>query len=169
MIRCEIVLLLLLVCIIILIVLFLLQIKTALRIKNEKEKLEKEIKRINVNSAIMKDWLMLKQKGISLSDWLIKCGITKVSLYGYGILGKAFYHELKDSDVEILCIIDRNYKNINSNIPAVSPDNVPDSQAIVVSVINYYDEIEKELACKYRCPIISLEDIVYGVGYNFDE
>ena len=128
-----------------------------------------DIKKIWVNSELLKDWLTLRQNNIYLVDWLLQNNIRKVAVYGYGVLGKMLLQELKGSMIEIICVVDKNYKNIHSMVPAVSPNDVPECDAIIVSVINYFDEIESELLKKYHYPIISLEDIVYGVGYKFNE
>lgn len=130
---------------------------------------ENEIRRINNNNVLLKDWLALKQKGVVLSEWFTRNNISKVVLYGYGMLGKAFYVEIMNSDIELIAIVDKNYEKIYANVPVVGLDNIPESDAIIVSVINYFDDIERDLLGRCKCPIISLEDIIYGVGYRFDE
>ena len=42
-------------------------------------------------------------------------------------------------------------------------DNLEDVDAIVVTAITFFDEIEEQLQSKVSCPIISLEDILYEV------
>ncbi|MBQ9659100.1 MAG: hypothetical protein IJV31_10130 [Clostridia bacterium] len=143
-----------------------------IKIQNLNKKIirkDEEIRKINVNNSLLKDWLIVRQNGINLADWLEVNGIHKIVIYGYGILGKAFFVEMQNSNVEVVAIADKNYKNIYANVPAVGIDSIPECDAIIVSVINYYDEIEQQLVTKCRYPIISLEDVIYGVGYKFDE
>lgn len=143
-----------------------------IKIQNLNKKIirkDEEIRKINVNNSLLKDWLIVRQNGINLADWLEVNGIYKIVIYGYGILGKAFFVEMQNSNVEVLAIADKNYKNIYANVPVVGVDSIPECDAIIVSVINYYDEIEQQLVTKCRYPIISLEDVIYGVGYKFDE
>ena len=35
--------------------------------------------------------------------------------------------------------------------------------AVVVTAITFFDEIREELTTKIGCPIVSLEDILYGM------
>lgn len=41
-------------------------------------------------------------------------------------------------------------------------DTLPDVDAIIVTAFFFFDEIEQELEDKIDCPIISIEDVVYG-------
>lgn len=138
-------------------------------LKGKCEKHELEVRRLSLNNTILKDWLLLRQHNISLEDWLIRNQISTVAVYGYGILGRALCNELENSSITIKCIVDRKYQSIYANVQAVGLDNIPEVDAIIVSVVNYYDEIESELLRVCKCSIISLEDIVYGVGYKFEE
>lgn len=137
--------------------------------KKKCEHLESEINKINYNNSILRDWLSLKQNSIGLADWLFQNDIKRIAIYGYGILGKALFVELKNSKIEIVCIVDNNYANIYADIPAVGTDNIPNVDAIIITALNYYDEIETTLLGKCNYTIISLEDIVYGVGFKFNE
>jgi hypothetical protein len=42
-------------------------------------------------------------------------------------------------------------------------DDLEEVDAIVVTAITFFDEIEEKLSAKIDCPIISLEDILYEV------
>ena len=139
------------------------------KINKKYKKVEKELALTKVNNTILLDWLYLRQNDIQLANWLRCNRIETVAIYGYGILGKALYKELINSKVEVVCIIDRNYQNIHADVKVVSIDKVPLVDAIIISVVNYYDEIEAELFEKCTCTIVSLEDIVYGVGYKYEE
>ena len=35
--------------------------------------------------------------------------------------------------------------------------------SVIVTAITFYEEIKAELVLKIKCPIISLEDILYGI------
>ncbi|XME03793.1 hypothetical protein QYZ88_006345 [Lachnospiraceae bacterium C1.1] len=138
-------------------------------LKKELKEKDGNVEKLLVNNEILKDWIILRLNNISLCDWLISNDISKVAIYGYGILGQTLMKELEGSRVEVICIVDKNYKNIFADVPTVSIDNIPLCDAVIISVVNYFDEIEGELLGKCQCPIISLEDIVYGVGYKFHE
>ena len=44
-----------------------------------------------------------------------------------------------------------------------SDENMPECDCVVVTAIYFFDEIERLLAEKVSCPIVSLEDILYEV------
>ena len=42
-------------------------------------------------------------------------------------------------------------------------DDLEEVDAVVVTAITFFDEIEEKLSQKIDCPIISLEDILYEI------
>ena len=73
--------------------------------------------------------------------------------------GKA---ELKETGVRVLYGIDKNVDRISSTVDIVSiNDNLEPVDAIIVTAISFFDEINKELSKKIDCPIISLDDIIF--------
>ncbi len=78
--------------------------------------------------------------------------------------GERLVEELEGSNIKIRYGIDRKADNIYADIDIVSPDDSLDEvDAIVVTSITFFDEIEEQLSEKMDCPIISLEDILYEV------
>ena len=60
--------------------------------------------------------------------------------------------------------IDKRAENIYADFDIVTPDSQLDKvDAIVVTSITFFDEIEEMLSVKIDCPIISLEDVLYQV------
>ena len=79
-------------------------------------------------------------------------------------VGETLLGELKDSEIRIAYGIDQNADGIYTDVEIVSVDNdLEDVDAIVVTAITFFDEIEEKLSAKMSCPIISLEDILYEV------
>ena len=53
--------------------------------------------------------------------------------------------------------------DIYASFEVLKPDDtLPDVDAIIVTAFFFFDEIEQELEDKIDCPIISIEDVVYG-------
>ena len=78
--------------------------------------------------------------------------------------GETLVEELKNSKIVIKYGIDQNADKIYAEFDVISPDDEFDEvDAIVVTSITFFDEIEKMLSEKVTCPIISLEDILYEV------
>ena len=78
--------------------------------------------------------------------------------------GETLVDELKETEVQIAYAIDKNANSIYSDINVITmDDNLEDVDAIVVTAITFFDEIEEQLQSKVSCPIISLEDILYEI------
>ena len=76
--------------------------------------------------------------------------------------GETLYNELDGSGVKVKYAIDRNADQKYADVDVISPEaDLPDVDAIIVTAITFFDEIEEKLAEKISCPILSLEDILY--------
>lgn len=108
------------------------------------------------------EWLRIKQEGKSLVSFFVQNGYKTIAIYGMKELGERLYDELKDSEIQVKYIIDKNADTIYADVDVVDPeDTLEDVDAIVVTAIHYFDEIEENLSAKIDYPVISLEDIVY--------
>ena len=78
--------------------------------------------------------------------------------------GETLIEELKGSDITIAYGIDKNADSIYADIEVFAlGDNLPDVDAVIVTAITYFDEIEEILSTKLKCPVLSLEDILYEI------
>lgn len=113
---------------------------------------------------MMNQWVLVKQEGKNLSSFFEQNGYKKIAIYGMSYAGKTLLEELKDSKISIAYGIDRNAEGIYADIEVFSMEEELESvDAVVVTAITYFDEIENELKKKVACPILSLEDILYEV------
>lgn len=113
---------------------------------------------------MMNQWVKVKQEGKNISEYFKKNGYKKIAVYGMSYVGKTLIDELKNTETEVVYEIDRNADCIYSDIKIVSmEDELDPVDAIVVTAITFFDEIEKKLSTKIECPILSLEDILYEV------
>lgn len=113
---------------------------------------------------MMNQWVKVKQKGKNLASYFEKKGYKKIAIYGMSYAGETLLEELKDSDIEVAYGIDRKADGIYADVDIVSvDDNLKNVDAIVVTAITFFDEIEEKLSQKVNCTIISLEDILYEV------
>lgn len=133
--------------------------------------LKKEEKRIQKMSdkhlalfLMMNQWVKVKQNGKNLVDYFEKNNFKKIAIYGMSYAGETLVDELKESTIEVLYGIDKKSDNIYADFDIVSPDtDLKEVDAVVVTSITFFDEIEEQLSKKLGCPIISLEDILYEV------
>lgn len=111
---------------------------------------------------MMNQWVKVKQEGKNLSIYFDKNNYKKIAVYGMSYAGETLVEELKETNIEIAYAIDKNANSIFSDINVITmEDNLEAVDAIVVTAITAFDEIEEQLQSKVDCPIISLEDILY--------
>ena len=113
---------------------------------------------------MMNQWVKVKQEGKNLSSYFEENGYTKIAIYGMSYAGETLMNELENSIVTVVYAIDRNADSLYSDVDIVSmDDDLEDVDAIIVTAITFFDEIEETLSKKVNCPIISLEDVLYEV------
>lgn len=114
--------------------------------------------------CLFNQWMITKQEGKSVVDYFHNNGIKSVAIYGMSYLGERLLDELLTSDIEVKYAIDKNSISIYAKVDVISPDeNIPMVDAIVVTPVFFYNEIEEMLSAKTECKIISLEDILYEI------
>lgn len=113
---------------------------------------------------MMNQWVKVKQEGKNLSSYFEKNGYKRIAIYGMSYAGKTLIDELKSTDIVVVYGIDKSAGLIYADVDVVSvDDNLEQVDAIVVTAITFFDEIENKLSAKIECPVISLEDILYEV------
>lgn len=113
---------------------------------------------------MMNQWVKIKQDGKQLASYFMDKGYKRIAVYGMSYAGETLLNELKNTEVKIVYAIDKNADSIFSEIDVFSmEDELEEVDAIVVTAITFYDEIEEKLSEKLDCPILSLEDILYEI------
>lgn len=112
---------------------------------------------------MLNQWLMLKQEGKSLEKYFVDNDIKTIAIYGMGEMGNRLYDELKNStEVTVKYAIDQNAASTYSEIDVIDKeDEYEEVDAIIVTAIFAFDEIEEEISTKVDFPVISLEDVVF--------
>ena len=127
----------------------------------------KEQKMSNKHLALflmMNQWVLVKQEGKNLASYFEKNNYHKIAVYGMSYAGERLLNELKGSGIEVAYGIDQNADGIYSEIEIITKeDTLEPVDAIVVTPVFFFQEIEKDLSGKVDCPILSLEDILYEV------
>lgn len=113
---------------------------------------------------MMNQWVKIKQEGKNLASYFEKNSYNKIAIYGMSYAGETLIDELKGSGVTVAYAIDKNADSLYADVDIVSTDdNFEQVDAVVVTAITFFDEIEEQLSEKMDCPIISLEDVLYEV------
>ena len=124
------------------------------------------------NFAIMNlfsQWMKAIRQGKGIADYLERHGIKKVAIYGLGMLGERLYDELYDSDITVVCGIDRNLGIRYRNLPVRSISQIPDEVTdIIVTAVYFYQDIKKELAYHTDAKVMSLQDVVEELAEGGD-
>lgn len=123
-------------------------------LENKADKFEQYYNLLNM-------WMILKEKGVSLEQYFMKHGYKKIAIYGYGNIGKHLRYDLRESQVEVMCAIDKKSKSCQADIPVYDlNDSFPTCDVIVITVINEYEKIIVDLDKVVNCPIVSLSEVV---------
>lgn len=113
---------------------------------------------------MMNQWIRVKQEGKNLSSYFEKNRYKEIAIYGMSFAGETLIEELKDTNTKVLYGIDQCADRLYSEVDILTVDDeLKAVDAIVVTAITFFDEIEEKLNGIIDCPIISLEDILYEV------
>ena len=112
---------------------------------------------------MMNEWMYLKHKGKNLSQFFKDRGYYHIAIYGMHHTGVTLQNELDETGITVDYGIDANADSIYSDIHIYKPeDELPSVDVIVVTPIYYFSDIEEKLEKKVKCPILSLDDVVFG-------
>ena len=130
----------------------------------EKEKIKAKSDKHEALFLMMNQWVKLKQEGKNVTEYFKKNGYHRIAVYGMSHAGQRLIDELKDTEIEVAYGIDKNVEAIYADIVLQTmEEEFEEVDAIVVTAITFYYEIEEELSKKVNCPILSLEDIIFEV------
>ena len=130
------------------------------------------IARNAANHNALKRWFELKCENKPLSPYFERNGYTRIAIYGMSDLGTYLLKELADSPVRVLYGIDRQAEKAAgklaagrwAGLPIRKPeDTLPEADAIIVTAVYFFSEIDEQLRQKVTCPVISLEDVLYTI------
>lgn len=128
------------------------------------ENREQKLNRITAYHNILNHWWDIKNQKKSLEEYFEANDYNTIAIYGMGDLGCHLYEELKDSHINILYAIDKGICAEKVKVKMVRlNEELLEVDAIIVTPVHFYNEIKEQLEKKVSCPIISLEDVVYGV------
>lgn len=130
-------------------------------IDRQKTKMEKFKKYF----GLLDRWLWLKLQNKDIKEFFESNGYHNIAIYGLGEVGNRLYEELsRTSQIRIAYAIDTNAEKKRAPLRIYKPDDsLPDVDVIVVSVNFIYNEIEELLSGKVNCPIISIDDVIFGI------
>lgn len=125
---------------------------------------EEDINKFRAYYNMLNQWLEMKLDGKSLENYFIDNDYRTIAIYGMGEAGNRLYEELKDTNIEVKYAVDKDTDSNYSSLRIVKKNaNLENVDVMVITAIYAYDEIKEEISTVVDFPIISLEDVVYGV------
>lgn len=124
----------------------------------------KKVDKFKTYYNMLNEWLMIKQEGKSLEKYFINNGYQTIAIYGMGEMGNRLYDELKNSEIKVKYAIDKEASSTYSEIEVIEmEDELPEVDAVVVTAVFAFEDIEEKLQEVVECPIISLEDVIFEI------
>lgn len=128
------------------------------------ERIEKTADKFSDYYSVMLQWVKLHQNGKELKTYFEKNGYRRIAIYGMNDIAYAMISELKGSGICVDYCIDRNADNLFLEMKSFRPDEeLPDVDVCVVALPELIKEISKMLGLKLRCPVVSVEDVVWEI------
>lgn len=128
------------------------------RILREKEE---QVQTLRMHDKLLDDWMYLRDRKANLSRFFYKYGYRNVAIYGMGKLGRHLLYELSQGGIKVIFGIDMNAGESVEEIEIYSPEQeMPDVDAVVITVTNQYAEISSMLRINMECPMITIEEII---------
>ncbi len=126
-----------------------------------KRELEKYIDQFNMTSH----WLEAVLAGISAYEYFEEKKIQKIAIYGMGELANRLMEDVVSHGIEIEYGIDQDVANTLSRISNVLTfeDKWPAVDAIVVTPIHAFEEIESKIKEKCDYNVVSLEEVIWSI------
>lgn len=105
-------------------------------------------------------WMVNRERGLNIGDWLTKNGFNDVAVYGCGIMGRHLIRELiDDKNVKLSYIIDKERQVLKADVNCFVPgETLPWTDVVIISSYYHIDSIKDVLP--RGLSIISLRDII---------
>lgn len=131
--------------------------------KSIEEKAEK-VDKFKSYYNMLNQWLMLRQEGKTLEQYFLDNNYKTIAIYGMGEMGNRLYDELKGTQIQVKYGVDKKADSTYAEIEVIEMDEDMEAvDAVVVTAVFAFEEIESRLQEKVDWPIVSLEDVVYEV------
>jgi Glycosyltransferases, probably involved in cell wall biogenesis len=123
------------------------------------EKYRKQV----VYRQILEMWMVLRDREVTVNEFFHNMGIERIAIYGGGILGKHLYYELRETDVAVVCFMDKNTKaDIPGTKTVIPGEQIEQVDAIIITPIMEYEKIREDLRKQYDFEMMSIETVIYN-------
>lgn len=142
----------------------LLMVRMLITTRRTIDRLKDELIKFHEFYDVLIKWVKVKTNTNRIEEYFVKHDYKTIAIYGFGDIGECLFNELSKSDqVEVKYVIDKNSLLSNSKVKVITGDEYLEPvDVIVVTAIHYYNDISDVLDKKVLCPIISIEDVLFG-------
>ena len=132
---------------------------------DQKRRIRLEISNQNLKAHddLLERWMCLKENGINCSTYFKNHAYKAIAVYGVGKLGRHLTNELVNTDIEVRYGIDRDRKAHPWLMVYTLEDELPDVDAVVITVMDQYGEIGRLLDTKTDAEMIPIEEVIYSL------
>ncbi len=126
------------------------------------------LSKTQTNLDVLSAWVMIKQRGISLSDHPKLKGKKHIGIYGYGVLGPLLVSEFRNTGVCIDFIADKASSNKDYKAGIVSTDiDLPEVEIVINSLANYRDDVIEHFKKKGIKNFVSIDELVFELKKKY--
>lgn len=110
-------------------------------------------------------WMMTKQNGASIEQYLLNKGIHTIAIYGMSYMGIRLFHELEHGNVHIAYGIDQEAGVRIPGLEIYKPDEAKKDSidAVIVTAVFAFDAIKRNLEQLGFSEVIALDEIIYSL------
>lgn len=110
---------------------------------------------------LLEKWMKLKEHGKSVREFFEKNNIKSIIIYGLGKMADHLLEDLKESDVRIVCAVDKRAIYKYMEFPVITETDVlPEADCIVITPVYEAKEIQRNLQEKTTNRLITLSDVL---------
>lgn len=110
---------------------------------------------------LLENWMLLHEHGGTVISYFEKYRYENIIIYGLGKMAAHLIKDIENSQVNIICAIDKQAMNKYNKFPVVTEESVfPNAQCIVVTPVYEFEKIKSSLAKRTDMPIVSLTQVV---------
>ncbi len=110
---------------------------------------------------LLEKWMALHEKGGSVRQYFMQHKWNNIIIYGLGKMAVHLLSDIKESNINVVCAIDRGAINIYSYFPVITlEEDVPRADCIVITPVHEAESIRQSLKDRISIPMISLSDIL---------
>lgn len=118
---------------------------------------------------VVRRWLNLKNNGVNLANFFKEQSYNRIAIYGLGYIGRSFLCEVENSGLSVQYALDKKNSLIDfkQQLKVFQlEDDLPKVDMVVVTLVERYENIVKQLKEKLKCPIITIEELISELEYE---